>query len=68
MLIENGVNGLMTPVGDSTALSHAMDRLISQPEFAEALGSNGVEIRKRLDVKRIMEQWLLLFDKRGTLT
>lgn len=66
MLIENGVNGLMTPVGDSAALSHAMDRLISQPEFAEALGSNGVEIRKRLDVNRIMEQWLLLFDKRGT--
>ena len=38
MLIENGKNGLLVPVGDAEAMSHAMEYLTVHPEEANRLG------------------------------
>lgn len=57
-VIEDGVNGLLIPVGDTDRLYAAMKRLIDQPELARTLSENGVRLRRRLAVERIAGQWL----------
>lgn len=37
-IIEQGVHGLRTPMGDATALANALEELIRQPEKASTLG------------------------------
>lgn len=39
--IENGVTGILTPAGDVTALRHAIERVLSDPNFASSLARNG---------------------------
>ena len=53
MMIEDGVNGLLTPVGDSNAMYLAMKRLAENPVFAASLAENAVKIRDRLDPEKI---------------
>lgn len=42
-IIEDGVNGLLAPVGDSAALADALIRLIESPALRARLGSAGRE-------------------------
>lgn len=58
MLVEDGVSGLMTPVGDTDALYQAMKRLLWDPELAAALSRSGVRVRERLAVDAVVRQWL----------
>lgn len=39
-LVTDGVNGLLTPVGDPAALAAALDRLLADPALACTLGAN----------------------------
>lgn len=57
-MIENGLNGLLVPVGDSDALCEAMCKVAGDPEFAEMLGRNGQKIREKYPVEKIAQQWL----------
>ncbi len=45
-LVEHGVNGLLVPSGDSTALSAAIAELLDQPNQARVMGDMA---RKRID-------------------
>lgn len=58
MLVENGVSGLMTPVGDAQALQTAMERLLREPGLARSLGENAVRVREKLAVDTILRQWM----------
>ena len=57
-IIEDGVNGLLIPVGDTDSLYRAMKRLIEEPGLAEKISLNGVELQHRLAVEQISAQWL----------
>jgi glycosyltransferase involved in cell wall biosynthesis len=47
-LVENGVNGLLVPVGDVQALADGICRLVDDPDYAAALAQNGArEVRER---------------------
>ena len=49
-LIKNGENGILVEQRDTTALSAALSRLISEPDWREKLGQVGNErVRKLLD-------------------
>ena len=61
MAIQNGVNGLLVPVGDKQALYQAMRSLILNPGLAKHLGSKGTEIRSLLKPSEIADTWLELF-------
>jgi glycosyltransferase involved in cell wall biosynthesis len=37
-IIEDGVDGLLTPFGDASALGVAVQRYLSEPEFAAEIG------------------------------
>lgn len=56
-LIEDGVNGLLVPVGDAFALSDAFRKILSDAEFAEKLGENANKIAQELNPNRVNREW-----------
>ena len=56
--IENGVNGILTPVGDREALTKAMFRLADEPELARKLSANGTKIKDKYSLKKIADRFL----------
>lgn len=64
MVIRNGVNGILTKVGDEIELANAMIDLINNPKKAKLLGKNASKIRDDLNVNTIAKKWEdLLFNK-----
>ena len=55
-LIEDGVNGLLVPVGDERALVQAMEKMTDNV-FAASLGDHGYQIREKLTSKEVFEDW-----------
>jgi len=55
-LIDNGVNGLLVPVGDAQALCEAMEKLTDQ-QYAQSLADNAWKIRKRLTSQEVFDSW-----------
>jgi glycosyltransferase involved in cell wall biosynthesis len=56
-LIEDGRNGLLTPVDDVAALTEGLLRLVEDPELRERLAAAGLETSEEYRVPRIAEQW-----------
>ena len=56
--IENGVNGILTPVGDQEALTEAMLRLADDPELARKLSANGAKIKEKYSLEKIADRFL----------
>lgn len=57
-VIQNGVNGILVPVGDIQALSEAMIRLIEEPELTEKFAFYNSKLREELSLKSISSKWL----------
>ncbi len=57
MMIENGINGILVPVGDEGAISAAMSSIADNPQLANDLSKNAIKIRERLSVSTICPQW-----------
>lgn len=57
MLIQDGVNGLLVPVKDVSAMAKAMEQVLSDAEFAAKLGQNALKIRTTLSPERVNQQW-----------
>jgi len=55
-LIEDGVNGLLVPVGDEQALCAAMEKM-TDPAYAKRLADNALQIRERLTSTDIFVSW-----------
>jgi len=64
LCIEDGVNGLLVPVGDKEAMASAMSKLADNPHFADRLSKKAVEIHKRFSLENIAAQWLELGEER----
>ena len=58
MFIEPYRNGMIVPVRNPEALYKAMKYIIDNPEKAEIMSKNAVEIRNTLEKNKILEQWL----------
>lgn len=63
MLIEQGVNGYLVPVGDVDLLAKKMCYAIEHPEQATIIRKNAVKIREKLNPDNISRQWLDYFNK-----
>ena len=61
-VIENGINGILTPVGEVQPLSDAMLKVIEDDNFRNMISNNAYQIRKKLDVCDVARQWSKLFD------
>ncbi len=62
-LIENGVNGILTKVGDINETIRAIKFFIGNPDTAEIFGRTAANVRKKLDSKIIGERWLIYLKK-----
>ena len=56
--IEDGVNGLLVPVGDKDAMAKAMERIALDGDFAERLSVNAAKIREKYSMENIAKQFL----------
>ena len=56
--IEDGVSGLLTPVGDAQALAAAMLRIAENPDFARSLSANGAGIKEKYSLEKIADRFL----------
>lgn len=57
-MIEDGVNGLLTPVGDAQAFYQAMCRIAGDREFADRIAKNAQDIRKKYPIEVIADKWI----------
>lgn len=61
-VIEDGINGLITPVGDQERLTAAIDRLITSKELQEYLRRNALETAKQFNSITVYNQWKNLIE------
>ena len=61
-LVSDGVNGLLVPPDDATAVAFALQRLHGDPELARRLGADGREtVARRFDGDRLARELADLF-------
>lgn len=58
MYIENGVNGLLVPVGDVRRMAEAMSRIADDREFSVRIGREGCKLRERNRIEQIADRFL----------
>ena len=58
MYIEDGVSGILTPVGDKKALTEAMLKIAGSSEIARKFSENGVKIKEKYSLEKIANQFL----------
>ena len=56
-LIEDGVNGYLVPIGDKAALCEKISYLIDHPDTSEEFSKKSVEIKSKLDAKKVCRAW-----------
>ncbi len=61
-LIENGVNGLLVPVGDAFALADAFRRILEDRDFELRLRENAARITEILAPDRVNREWEAYLD------
>lgn len=57
MVIKDGVNGLLVPVGDCPSLTAEMEKILGDPEYARRIGTKAGEIREIANGDVIYGQW-----------
>ena len=57
MVIKDGVNGLLVPMGDEAALADTMLRLLRDPEGAERMGRAARETAESFRPERVFADW-----------
>ena len=62
-VIENGVNGILIPVGDEKAMTENINRLIEDEELREGLAGEALHIRERINGQAILQQWKEYIEK-----
>ena len=58
MVIRDGVNGMLVPVGDANAMYLKMRELINHPQMAASISKEAVSIRETLNAQKITEEWI----------
>ena len=58
MVINNGLNGVLVPVGDTNAFYLAMKKIIEDKEFARSISKEAVKISKVYPIEIISKEWI----------
>jgi glycosyltransferase involved in cell wall biosynthesis len=56
-LIEDGVNGLLVPVGDAFALADAFRKILEDDALEQSLGENAAKITQKLSPDKVNKEW-----------
>lgn len=60
-LISNGVNGLLVANDSEVELKSALTKLMSDPGLREQLGRSALDVNERLNMEKILDDWIGLF-------
>ena len=64
MLINDGENGLLVPVGDAYALADAMRKLLADEGLAQKISENALKLADELDPEKVDREWMeYLFER-----
>lgn len=55
--IQNGVNGMLVPVGNPEAMCEAMKRIVEDEKLSIKLSENAKKIREDLRLDKVVDQW-----------
>ncbi len=64
MLIKDGENGYLVPVGDDEKMAVAIRKMLDNQEMALNMGKKAGEITKEADSVTIAKKWLEYIDSR----
>ncbi len=56
-IIQNGVNGLLTEIGNTEELADAIARMADHPEQAEIMRQNAMKTAEKFQAEKVMKQW-----------
>ena len=56
-IIEDGINGIITPIGDKEQLAVALKRLLSDSDLEKRLGQNAIKSTKRFYPQKVYDAW-----------
>ena len=62
-LINSGINGLLTPVGDISHMQDCLSRMMDNPEEARIMGQKAAMVQQKYHPEVINEQWKNFFDQ-----
>ena len=62
-IIRNGVDGILLPRENLSALADAMDSLMSDPDRRKSLAAHAPEIIQRFGLERVLDEWEQLFSE-----
>ena len=57
MLIEDGISGLLVPVGDEKGLAQAMERVLMDESLAETMAENAGKTADKVNPLTVYEEW-----------
>lgn len=57
LMIQDGVNGILVPVGDETAVYQAMAKIAGDEKLAEQISRNAEKVRENYSIERITDRW-----------
>lgn len=57
MAIEDGVNGFLTPVGDTKLFAEKMIYLVNHPDLMEKFSMNYYMVKEKFDSEKIYNEW-----------
>ena len=57
LLIQDGVNGLLAPVGDAQKLADAMCKFAQDTQLAKSCGEEAKKVIERFDPSKIIDMW-----------
>lgn len=62
MVIRNGVNGILIPVGDEAALYKAMCTIADDTTLVDRLSVEAVKIREELSIESVSNKWIKIVE------
>ncbi len=65
MMIENGVNGILIPVGDTKLLSNVLIETVKDNGRINKLGNNAIKIREEYSIDIIANMWIEKVSKKN---
>jgi glycosyltransferase involved in cell wall biosynthesis len=60
-LVKDGVNALLVPLDNATAMADKITSIIEQPELGKSLAANGAAFARQFDEQPVLEKWLRVF-------
>lgn len=63
-VIEHGVNGILSPVGDAQIFASNMQVLVENPELGVSFAAHADEMREKLDAKKVCGMWIDFIEER----